>query len=45
MHQAMTAVNSILDNLEREKGEQDLQNASQLAKWSAVRVDVRRALC
>lgn len=41
MHQAMTAVNTILDNLEREKGEQDLKNASQLAKWSAVRVDVR----
>ena len=42
MHQAMTAVNTILDNLEREKGEQDLKNASQLAKRSAVRaVDVR----
>ena len=40
MHQAMAAVNTILDNLEREKGERDLQNASQLAKWSAVQVDV-----
>ena len=34
MHQAMSVVNTILDNLEREKGEQGLQNASQLAKWS-----------
>ena len=46
MHQAMTAVNTILDNLEREKGEQDLKNASQLAKWSAqCEWMSERALC
>ena len=33
MHQAMSVVNTILDNLEREKGEQGLQNASQFTKW------------